>query len=177
MDITFKKTDSDLRRLTKHFVEENGTEWSQTFTINNTDNIDLINPTVSIAYQKTVNNTTITFDTTANYAIFNGRYYFINNITLGTGGKVYINMTVDVLMTYADGIKNAPCCITRSANENMNWVTDTKYPLNPNVKDFSKSLYFGGSEDYFTGTDTYFTELAEFSQYTFPDPNNNGGGE
>lgn len=46
-----------------------------------------------------------------------GRYYFINNITSIRAGLWRLDMHVDVLMSYADGIKNNSAIIQRNENE------------------------------------------------------------
>lgn len=189
MQIYFYKTPDDPRnlrkkRLTYHDLDPNNEStdiWEQSFNIINTGPIDLINPVVTLGYAHWTNppdehqtpQYVVDFDTTVNYAKMDARWYFVNNIVLDKGCKAIVSLTVDVLGTYADGILNAPCCITRSAKADLNWVTDTKFPINPSVKDFSKSTNFGESVDKFTGKDSYFIEVAEFKPYTWVDPNNN----
>ena len=46
-----------------------------------------------------------------------GRYYFINNITIIRAGLWRLAMHVDVLMSFADGIKNNSAIIQRNENE------------------------------------------------------------
>lgn len=179
MDVTFYKTADDPKKLNKTLLtyhdldpENPSTDtWQKTYPIYNTEGVDLINPTIILGYKRTVGQDTENFDTNVNYAVMSGRYYFVNNITLGTGGKIYVNMSVDVLNTYAEGIKNAYCCITRSASANLNWVTDTKFPINPSLKDFGKSINFGDSAAKFTGADSYLVEVAEFEPYNWVNPN------
>lgn len=185
MIVTFYKTADDPKRLNKTLLTyhdldpENPSNdtWQKTYVINNTEGVDLINPNIILGYKRTIdqgeNQSPLieNFDTNVNYALMSGRYYFVNNITLGTGGKIYVNMSVDVLGTYADGIKNACCCITRSASADLNWVTDTKFPINPSLKDFGKSINFGDSAAKFTGEDSYLVEVAEFEPYNWVNPN------
>lgn len=63
------------------------------------------------------------------------RYYFITDITADTGGAAIINASVDVLMSYADAIKNCPAVVVRYARANQSgtnrstWITDNKLPL------------------------------------------------
>lgn len=56
----------------------------------------------------------------ANYAYISdfGRYYYINNIVCV--GKLYeLHMHVDVLMTYASGIRSQTAVISRQQNKSM----------------------------------------------------------
>lgn len=122
MTLTVYNISDDPRTLTKTLGEAVGT-----YTVNPTENCDILNPVVSIHSAGTN-----AFPLNANYATLSdtGRQYFIKDITLGTGGKVFVHMTVDVLGTYADLIKNCPCCVTRNENIGINWVPDNKFPLN-----------------------------------------------
>lgn len=133
MTVTLYKMTSDPRCLTKSFVQSGGTVWTQSFGVANTDNIDMLNPTICLAYSKTIDNTNQTIDFSANYAkidTFDNRYYFIKDISVGTGGKIYLNLAIDVLYTYANSIRSAKCCITRSEDAGINWVPDSKFPFN-----------------------------------------------
>lgn len=55
-----------------------------------------------------------------------GRQYFINDVTLTSGGKCVVNCTVDVLGTYADEIDDMQCNIVRQANIKNAWLPDSK---------------------------------------------------
>lgn len=63
------------------------------------------------------------------------RYYFITDITAEPAGAGIINATVDVLMSYADSIKQCPAIVTRGARRGQNgsakstYITDNKLPI------------------------------------------------
>lgn len=55
---------------------------------------------------------------TANYAYiaeFN-RYYFIDNVTILSGARLLLDLSIDVLETYKTQIKGLTCIIKRNAN-------------------------------------------------------------
>lgn len=70
----------------------------------------------------------------ANYAYipaFN-RYYFIDNITVLNGGLIQVEMSVDVLMTYAGNILDSQQEVVRSESLNSKMYIDTEMPLQAN---------------------------------------------
>lgn len=52
----------------------------------------------------------------ANYMLntFTGRYYYINNITAMTGGRIAVDGKIDVLYTYKDEILGSSAWVTQS---------------------------------------------------------------
>ena len=102
----------------KNVMDKNITELK---TIEGTlrDDCSIINPVVN------VEGLTASELTTANYAYIPefGRYYFINNIVLN--GKLYeLNMHVDVLSTYKEGIRNNSAVISRQAKSYNLYLRD-----------------------------------------------------
>lgn len=87
----------------------------------------------------------------ANYAYIDtlDRYYFIDNITLLKGGIMQFDLSVDVLHTYRDNIKNATAYIERSESLGNRYLNDTYFPINTNrlvhrspvIGSFSTSLH------------------------------------
>lgn len=71
--------------------------------------------TVLIPYKIKVGNDYVILEG-ANYAKLNGKYYFITDRVLEPGGKLRLYLKIDVLMTYAEQIKNCPAVNRRSAN-------------------------------------------------------------
>ena len=70
----------------------------------------------------------------SNYAYipaFN-RYYFIDNITLLNGGLMQVEMSVDVLQTYADKILGSQQEVVRAQSLNSKMYIDTEMPLQAN---------------------------------------------
>ena len=146
MTVTLYKTTSDPRCLTKTFVKSGDTNWFQSFGVANTDNIDMLNPTIILARSKTIDNTTQTIDFSANYAKIDtfDRYYFIKDISVGTGGKIYINLAVDVLGTYDTQIRDCKCCITRAELAGPTQVPDSKLPIRVGDKALEVTTFVNG---------------------------------
>lgn len=102
---------------------------TNTFGCNPTYDCNVLSPTLSVAYVDIGNGLT---PAQANYAKVDefGRFYFIKDVTYGTGGKVYFHLGVDVLGTYGTQIKECYCSVVRSESAGINWVPDDKFPLN-----------------------------------------------
>lgn len=91
---------------------DDGRTVNKTFTVNATitgqvkSNVDIINPVFIIATPSDIN---------INYCYcsdFN-RYYYVDNVEVMTGGKVALNCRVDVLKSFANGIKDLNCIIDK----------------------------------------------------------------
>lgn len=54
-------------------------------------------------------------DLSANYAYIAdyGRYYYINNVTALTGGRLELNLSVDVLMSFSSAILTMPVIVDK----------------------------------------------------------------
>ena len=57
------------------------------------------------------------------------RYYYVDSVTVGRNGMYVVQLSVDVLMTYADGIKNINATISRQENVGINDIVDSLLPL------------------------------------------------
>lgn len=96
--------------------------------------VDILHPTISIDYSDDrVKNT--------NYAYIPnwGRYYFVTGMSSDKAGKLWLNLSIDVLNTYKDGIKNAYGCVVRWEGAGINWQTDDKLPIYDTMND--KKIY------------------------------------
>ena len=64
-----------------------------------------------------------------------GRYYYISDIIADTGGAAIVTGEVDVLMTYAAAIKQAPAVVVRSTSstntgsQKSTWIPDPQLPM------------------------------------------------
>lgn len=123
LTLTIYKITDDPRSLTK---DTSGV--SNTFRCTPTHDCDVLSPTLSVAYVNIGNGLT---PAQANYAYVDAfkRFYFIKDVTYGTGGKVYFHLGVDVLGTYGPLIKECICSVSRSESAGINWVPDDKFPL------------------------------------------------
>ena len=115
MTITLYKNTSDKRNLNKVITEIKSVSATAKGEIN------IISPTLILEY----------FSTDFNYCYISDfkRYYFVNSITLLTGQRVQINLSVDVLMTYKEDIKNLTVNVLRYENIEPTFLSDSRIPL------------------------------------------------
>ena len=115
MTITLYKNTSDKRNLNKVITEIKSVSATAKGEIN------IISPTLILEY----------FSTDFNYCYISDfkRYYFVNSITLLTGQRVQINLSVDVLMTYKEEIKNLTVNVLRYENIEPTFLSDSRIPL------------------------------------------------
>ena len=120
MNVTLYKTSDDMRKVNKKLTTI-GTQ--KTLTIY--DSIDIISPVFVLDYNADL--------LTANYLYCGNlaRYYFINNLTLDSGKRMYISCSEDVLMTFRTQLLNCECCVMRNENA-LGEVVDDKLPIAPN---------------------------------------------
>ena len=118
MQIKFGYTFDDRRKLEKSVT------WFNTFDCKpytdyniSAPNLLIVNATGAIA-----NN---------NYAYIPDykRYYYVDSVTVGRNGMYIVQLSVDVLMTYVDGIKNLSATISRQENIGINDIVDSLLPL------------------------------------------------
>lgn len=108
MTITLYKISDDSRQLVKTIdLDHKIGDLTAIFK----GDVDILKPVLEIAYSATY--------ATANYVHIPSlnRYYFINNITVSTQ-RMYLDCSVDVLMTYSDEIKNLECVLARQQSKN-----------------------------------------------------------
>lgn len=146
LTLTVYNISDDPRKLTKTLGSAVGT-----YTVNPTDNCDILNPVVSIHSTGTG-----AFPLTANYATLSdtGRQYFIKDITLGTGGKVYVHLAVDVLGTYDSQIRGCDCTITRAQWTGRTMIPDDQFPLNTNRRLIRNATFEGAISRPFSAGDS-----------------------
>ena len=118
MQIKFGYTFDDRRKLEKNVT------WFDTFNCKpytdyniSAPNLLIVNATGAIA-----NN---------NYAYIEDykRYYYVDSVTVGRNGMYVVQLSVDVLMSYVDGIKNLSATISRQENIGINDIVDSLLPL------------------------------------------------
>lgn len=120
MNVTLYKTSDDMRKVNKTL-----TTIGKQKTLHIYDSIDIISPVFVLDYNADL--------LTANYLYCGNlaRYYFINDITLDNGKRMYISCSEDVLMTYKTQLLNCECCVMRNENA-LGEVVDDKLPIAPN---------------------------------------------
>lgn len=111
-------------------------------SIRPTGEVDLMTPTFELDYKEAL--------TTKNYLVapapFN-RHYFISDMKIDIGKKIYITCAVDVLETYKEDLLNCVACVTRSESIGKpTYVVDNKLPIDPSRKELKSALFVGGFE-------------------------------
>lgn len=131
MIIQFYQSSDDPKVLDKTMNSIGSGEATLQANVNNTDDtISLLSPAFILA-----SNTTFYTATHIKCASMGNRFYFINNITLLTGGKMMIYCSIDVLKTYADKIKLCKGTIVRSESIGKpTMIADSKLPVYTNKR-------------------------------------------
>lgn len=139
MIIQFYQSSDDPKVLDKTMNSIGSGEATLQANVNNTDDtISLLSPAFILA-----SNTTFYTATHIKCASMGNRFYFINNITLLTGGKMLVTCSIDALKTYADKIKLCYGTFIRSEKPRNRLIRDSKYPLTSHMK--SKSTLFSST--------------------------------
>ena len=115
MTITLYKNLSDKRNLNKNLTE------IKTVSAIAKGDINIISPTLIIQY----------FSTDFNYCYISelNRYYYVNSLTLLNGQRIQLDLSVDVLMSYKEEIKNLTVNVLRYENTTPTFLTDSRIPL------------------------------------------------
>lgn len=78
-----------------------------------------------------------------NYVKAWNRYYYINNITLAPGGRMYLECTEDVLMSNKDDILNLDAYCVKSETHDSRYIVDEDVPSK--VKSYVHTIPFSES--------------------------------
>lgn len=154
MNIKFGYTFDDKRTLVKNVT------WYDTFICKPYTDYNITSPILIIS-----NATGAISNNNYAYIPDYNRYYFVDSVSVGRNGMYVVKLSIDVLMTYSNGIKNLNCTISRQENIGINDIVDTLLPLK-NSKELSV-IEFDNSE--------FNTESASGSTYNFV-LNVSGGG-
>ena len=159
MTIVFYASSDDPKKLDKTM----GNPIASPNVINTDDTISLLNPSFLV-----VSNAAYFTATHVYCSALGGRYYFINNITLLTGGKMMVSCSIDVLKTYAAQIKLSQCIVTRSAKyEYPTLYIDNQLPVSPNKVEIEYGKFAG---EMFTTTATQSYLLTTIGSTSNPNP-------
>ena len=115
MNVILYNNKSDKRQLVKNITE------IKTLSAFAKGDINIISPTLIIQ--------NFSIDFTYCYISDFDRYYFVKSITLLTGQRIQIDLSVDVLMTYKEEIKNLTVNVLRYENIEPTFLTDNRIPL------------------------------------------------
>ena len=120
MTITLYKTSDENRRVVKTLTD------SISMTGNIVEETNVISPSILISNIENIASYNYCFITEFS------RYYYIKEIISVRNGIWRLNLRVDVLMTYSDGIKNLNAIVMRQQNQ-VNLLLDDGYiPIQAN---------------------------------------------
>lgn len=80
-------------------------------------------------------------------APFNGRYYFVDDITIMQNGIMRVSCSIDVLMSHKSGIKKETAILARQTNLANLYFNDPDLPIE-NRNDVSFKLFPKGLENH-----------------------------
>ena len=131
MTILFYQSPDDPKKIDKTMNSVGSGEATLQANVNNTDDtVSLLSPGFIVASNTTYYNATHIY-----CSAMGGRYYYINNITLLTGGKMLIHCSIDVLKTYATQIMACKGTIIRSESVGQpTLIADSKLPVYTNKR-------------------------------------------
>ena len=137
MQLDFYTTTSEKNRLTKSL------SGLQTMSGHLVEMCDVVNPTIKVGFASSL--------LTKNYVYIPafGRYYFINSMQI-ENQEIVMNLHVDVLMTYAQQIKNSNAHIIRSASNYDEFIIDEMIINKANTRTYQRKIGAG-----FTKADKY----------------------
>lgn len=117
MKVYIYKTNNEKNKLNKAL------ELVKELEVKLLNNTEILKPFIEVA------NISLDELTTANYMYIPdlNRYYFIDNMELMEGGRVYISGSVDVLMSYLESILNIRGTVKRAESLKNGYIIDENY--------------------------------------------------
>lgn len=112
MTIVISKVSDDPRALYKHPSD------AITIAAELKEDVDVMQPSFYVVYNSSI------VDNHYNYLAAFGRFYFITDISVTTGGAMRIRCREDVLYTYAAQIVNLPIIAERSDSTYNAFIND-----------------------------------------------------
>lgn len=128
MTVNFYTTSSDTRMLTK--------DLGTAYVVKNcepTHDCSVLTPKLILRYTSDLMSKNY-----AHIADFGNRYYYITNIDVVPGGKMIIDLSIDVLQTYSASILSCTGTVLRNEMPNgfnaPTKISDSKFPIDANIK-------------------------------------------
>lgn len=87
------------------------------------DTVDLIRPTIVL--RGGINYTGVNYGFVPEW----GRYYYVDKPKIDTSNLIILDMTVDALMSFANGIRSIPALILRQEFVNNQYINDETAPV------------------------------------------------
>lgn len=87
------------------------------------DDTNVLHPTILLEFSEQTKN--------ANYIYLSdkNRYYFITNKKMTNGGKIALELEVDVLTSFKTEIRNIEATVTRNENKKNGYLVDKDYEV------------------------------------------------
>lgn len=114
MKVTFKQTTNDMRDLFKSYQDILICDDVQIY-----DSCSLVNPVFVLGYNATI------VGANAFYVHSWGLYYFIENVTFDSGGKMIVQGHIDSLQSYNNEISQITCTVTRQEFAGLSPLPDS----------------------------------------------------
>jgi hypothetical protein len=130
LNVTILQTLDDPRTVDKTF-----TTVAAALPCSPYEGCTVLNPRIILSYTSDIS--------LANYMYILqlGRFYYIENVTLQPGGMCIVSGSVDVLRTYAQGIRNCTATVVRSESIGApTMYPDDKLPIIPGKKSIISSV-------------------------------------
>lgn len=87
------------------------------------DDTNVLNPTILLEFSEQIKNVNYIYLSDKN------RYYFITNKKMTNGGKIALELEVDVLTSFKSEIRNIEATITRNENKKNGYLVDNQYKV------------------------------------------------
>ena len=147
MTVNLYSTTDDPKKLIKSI-----TQIGSSITCKPGEPCSILTPTIILNYDDTY--------ISANYAYISawGRYYFLNPPIMLTGRRLQFNGSVDPLMSWHQNILDIDCTVVRSESVGVNYMPDSKLPVDPS-RSFVEGILFPNDPLTPDTTDSYFYVL------------------
>ena len=164
LTVNIGKTSDDTIVLEKSVTWIMDGSSAKNYSCKPTDNCDILLPGLILGYNSDI--------VKCNYAYISdfGRYYFFRDPQLLTGGRMLLQLSVDVLNSWPGIIKNSPGVITRASLSAPTMIPDSQYPLLTG-EGIIQNAVFSNPNGYFTNpADSSFVLTTLGGDYTPPTP-------
>lgn len=158
------KTFDDPLKLDKNvsWIQAEGT--TKNFGCQPTDNCDVLSPVLILAYNADI--------VSNNYVYIPDwhRYYFFKNPQILTGGRMSIQLFVDVLQSWAATVRNSEGIIVRASLEAPTMIPDPQYPLLTSQRTIQNAVFSNPHRYFLNSNDSTFILTTISGDYTPPTP-------
>lgn len=164
LTVNIGKTFDDPLKLEKNisWITDSGT--TKNFSCQPTDNCDILAPTLILGY---------TADIVSNNYVYISdwkRYYFYKDPQILTGGRMALNLMVDVLYSWAAFVRNSEGIIIRATLPAPTMIPDSQYPLLTSERRIQNAVFSNPNGYFSNAADSSFILTTLSGDYTPPTP-------